>query len=847
MAPIAKDSDTLLAPGTAPETTTRSGLGGASTESASVKAQPVALEIPITVNGVRTAEGGDKREPFSESTKTVMVFGSGAVIRMTSAMTPGQLLFLTNDRTKKEVVCQVVKSKNYRNVSGYVELEFTEPAVGFWGMRFPGDRIAPGPQAAQAETRTPAAGNGAPAAAAPVRPAVPKAEPQSLGSAPNASVNVAKPAVPAHSASKPASPTMAGSATVPPVTDSVALPSGAPKPKPDTKVFTTPIATTLGADTPLVEPWLKKREPAPRVPAAPASVAPPGPSAKPAEPEASLTPVRSFAVERPSEKPASLFAPAESPTNLASVDLSTIAPFFEVKPAQADVPAELAKAPATSNAETQALKQQTARLQDQLAKMQFAETDSSSTAKAEAQKLEASKLEGEKPVPEKASSPEMEISDFPLTEQSIETLKTELVHENAVRLMESPEPTHSAPVLAEISKLDEPLKVEPSAVIPAPSATIPALDSLEQEEMKIPAWLAPLARNSSAPASTQELVLREKAKRRSEQPPLQELVAPLVAPVEEPKSSESRVPQFGSALPFEKTKSIKQSSPNRSGKGMMLGGIAAGILALAGGGWWYMNQQGAGPHANVAAAGSPAGLQTSAMKESVLGTTPARPSDPPASEIKAGANNSNTLASPAGNVSSSAPANSAAGTTRGSQVNSNGLNGGSVAAKDESTQSETVHEVEKKPAFGEVHLAAPKISQKRTVQAGAAPDAVLSDEPPAENADSLGGLAVASNQPAAPAAPLAVGGDVKQAKLISSMAPVYPAMAKTQRISGAVTIDALIDANGRVTTMKVISGPALLQEAAKDALKQWRYQPATLDGKAVPMHLTVTLQFRLQE
>ena len=72
-------------------------------------------------------------------------------------------------------------------------------------------------------------------------------------------------------------------------------------------------------------------------------------------------------------------------------------------------------------------------------------------------------------------------------------------------------------------------------------------------------------------------------------------------------------------------------------------------------------------------------------------------------------------------------------------------------------------------------------------------------------------------------------------------------MAKTQRISGAVTIDALIDASGRVTTMKVISGPTLLQEAAKDALKQWKYQPAMLDGKAVSMHLTVTIQFRLQQ
>src|SRR5437016_13720498 len=138
MAPITKDSDTL----TAPESPARSGSAGPTSTESPVKAQPVALEIPILVNGARTAEGSDKREPFSESTKTVMVFGSGAVIRLTSAMAPGQLLFLTNERTKKEVVCQVVKSKNYRSVSGYVELEFTESVVGFWGMRFPGDRIS---------------------------------------------------------------------------------------------------------------------------------------------------------------------------------------------------------------------------------------------------------------------------------------------------------------------------------------------------------------------------------------------------------------------------------------------------------------------------------------------------------------------------------------------------------------------------------------------------------------------------------------------------------------------------------------------------------------------------------
>jgi protein TonB len=76
--------------------------------------------------------------------------------------------------------------------------------------------------------------------------------------------------------------------------------------------------------------------------------------------------------------------------------------------------------------------------------------------------------------------------------------------------------------------------------------------------------------------------------------------------------------------------------------------------------------------------------------------------------------------------------------------------------------------------------------------------------------------------------------------------PVYPSLARSQHISGDVNVDALIDVNGRVTSMKVISGPALLHQAAMEALRQWKYRPATLDGKPVPMHLTITLRFRVQ-
>jgi protein TonB len=45
--------------------------------------------------------------------------------------------------------------------------------------------------------------------------------------------------------------------------------------------------------------------------------------------------------------------------------------------------------------------------------------------------------------------------------------------------------------------------------------------------------------------------------------------------------------------------------------------------------------------------------------------------------------------------------------------------------------------------------------------------------------------------------------------------------------------------------MKPLSGPVALQQAAMDALRQWKYEPARLDGQPVSMHLSVTMKFRL--
>ena len=99
--------------------------------------EPVALETAVLVAGARPGDTGAKRELFSEETQTVLVFERGAVIRLSAGVADGQLLFLTNQKSGKEVVTQVVRKRSFRPTSCYVDLEFTEASPGFWGIEFP--------------------------------------------------------------------------------------------------------------------------------------------------------------------------------------------------------------------------------------------------------------------------------------------------------------------------------------------------------------------------------------------------------------------------------------------------------------------------------------------------------------------------------------------------------------------------------------------------------------------------------------------------------------------------------------------------------------------------------------
>jgi protein TonB len=81
--------------------------------------------------------------------------------------------------------------------------------------------------------------------------------------------------------------------------------------------------------------------------------------------------------------------------------------------------------------------------------------------------------------------------------------------------------------------------------------------------------------------------------------------------------------------------------------------------------------------------------------------------------------------------------------------------------------------------------------------------------------------------------------------LIQKTQPVYPPIAKAARVSGTVVLQAEISKQGTIQNLHVVSGPAMLQQAAMDAVKSWRYRPYLLNNEPVEVETTVNVIFTL--
>lgn len=206
MAPLIKDTLDLATPASDSSQSSRE-----SSSATHLRGDALSLEVHVKVHGSRVTEVGrglpPRTEPFEEQTSTMIVFPQGAVLRLSTSVTAGQMLVLTNLKTRQDAICRVIKVRANGQLSAYVEVEFTSRQSGYWGISFPGETSS---------------ASSSPASRPPASPAA---------ATPSASVQSSRPAAVPPASPKPAPSLQAqnpsAAAVVPPAPTKAPLPTSA--------------------------------------------------------------------------------------------------------------------------------------------------------------------------------------------------------------------------------------------------------------------------------------------------------------------------------------------------------------------------------------------------------------------------------------------------------------------------------------------------------------------------------------------------------------------------------------------------------------------------------------------
>ena len=117
---------------------------------------------------------------------------------------------------------------------------------------------------------------------------------------------------------------------------------------------------------------------------------------------------------------------------------------------------------------------------------------------------------------------------------------------------------------------------------------------------------------------------------------------------------------------------------------------------------------------------------------------------------------------------------------------------------------------------------------------------------PPSNIEGVGMVSILPSPPPEPAGPIRLHSGMKAPVKTTDVAPVYPIIAKNAHVKGVVILEAVLNAQGGVESVRVLRSVPLLDQAAVDAVQQWRFRPALLNGQPVPVVMTVTVNFTLQ-
>ena len=108
-----------------------------------------------------------------------------------------------------------------------------------------------------------------------------------------------------------------------------------------------------------------------------------------------------------------------------------------------------------------------------------------------------------------------------------------------------------------------------------------------------------------------------------------------------------------------------------------------------------------------------------------------------------------------------------------------------------------------------------------------------------------GGVGWGTSASGPPAEPVRVGESVASPKLLHRVEPVYPTSAVASRVEGTVVVEATVDERGYVQDVRVLRSIGPLDEAAREAVMQWRYSPLRVNDQPAQFILTVHVSFRL--
>jgi TonB family protein len=288
-----------------------------------------------------------------------------------------------------------------------------------------------------------------------------------------------------------------------------------------------------------------------------------------------------------------------------------------------------------------------------------------------------------------------------------------------------------------------------------------------------------------------------------------------------PRHEEKEKPEVRAA--FGTLDAMSAEKPGSNSK--MLGIVALLVVVLAGGSFYFLK-----------ARKSPAPQQ-------VASTMPSVPSQAPAASNNA--------------PNAAAPSNTAAG------VASTGSSTANVAGSARKA-SESATSNEKKPAEKpnpsskntERVIAEDQPPQKpatTTVMLGGGQSHIAVSNAPLPQADVSANLAMPGNsasgalsalaRPVSSSAPTVAQSELEPMKVIKSVQPIYPPIAKVRRLSGPVVVEVKVGKDGHVTNPKFVSGQPVFRDAAFDAVKQWIFKPAMLNGQPIDQTTQIKVIF----